>query len=488
MIQLLVVIVGLAILGATLVLMEKVPQFSESIAMTASTFGIGTAIVFYTVFGTNWQIELMASDGLSQWWGYAVSWYPAYIIMALTFAGAIRATGQHLTLPDRFIKYGTVPELLSSVTSFLYLMPLDVLFVLGLIVQLFTDYTVPLIIAIPVMAVLLIMFTRKYGWATYSVFGVASFVFMTLGIGLACLALVSLVGGYDMMISLTSEYMKTPWFGDFSGFMGLMSNAAFALWFIRGVLFLVDPMMWQRISLVETEGAAKKGMFYAILFWLFFDIVTVLSGLAMNILGEPWYLDTVYYLLEPTVGGLAVLAILCAAINGGSAYLHSAGMIYAHNISKAIGKLPSSALSSDESTKKLVNEGIMVLGVISTVLVLILNYLMPDDPTTLAWTVNSSIQFGGLFLTSIIGGVYLRDKVKPLAVTLSIVLGLATTVILMLYGFINPTALSIASIDLSLGVALADASAAPLIDASFVWGFLASIVGFVVGQVIDGRR
>jgi Na+/proline symporter len=490
---------GITIVGLTLVLLilaiwltGKWKWFSEARAMTAPMFAMTMIPAFYTVFGSSYQIDLMATYGVQQWWLYAVSWYPAYVLV-LILMSQIRSTS-NLTLPDRFVRFGNFAEFLSSVISFLYVMPLDVLLMLGVLGSLITGLSVELFIL--VFGVFLILFTAKKGWSGYSLAGILYFVMMALGVGVSSIALVSAAGGWNAITAnLKSNGMGsllTPWFTDFGGFIKLLTVPANLIWFLMGFVFLIDPMVWQRISLTDSSSSARKGMLFAILFWMVFDISTVFSGLAIASIGGSSYLGTAFEVLPTVWVGLVASGNLMAALAGGSAYLHAGGMIFSRNIGKALGIIPDEVLASDELAKKWYERGVYIVGGIGLVLTLIVQFAFPKTTltTSLFWLIVSGLLFGALGFPVIAFGLILRNRIPSKAkdvVNLSMVSGLIVTVAMMFYGFIYPNATSM----LTLGITPSTAFGTPYIDASRVIGFFASIMGAGVGSIvylIKGRK
>jgi len=483
-------IVGLSItlLIIALYLTDKVKYFSKARAMTAPAFALTIIPAFYTVFGTSYQIDLMASEGVSQWWYYAVSWYVAYAL-GIVLGGMIRSTGNHLTLPDRFAKYGAGSEFLSSVVSFLYLMPLDVMLMLGVMGTLLVS-DVPFEMLVLVLGVFLIAYTALKGWSGYSIAGILYFVFMALGIGVTSIMLVEVAGGWGTIASTVNPNMLQPWFTDFSGFLKGLSNPATLIWFLMGFSFIIDPMVWQRFSLTESDRAVRRGMVYAIIFWVIFDLATVFSGLAVASLGIGGYLDTALTL--PSMwAGLIIAGNLMVALAGGSAYLHAGGMIFSQNLAKSFGLVRPDTLSSSKVAEKWYQIGVFLLGGMTILITLILNVLIPEAPTTMAWLIVSGLLVGGLMWSLIFGGLLFREKIEKgrwyqrivvpkEAVKYSILFGLSTTLVLMIYGLLFPTATSV----LTLGITPQTASGTPYVDASRVIGLLASIVGWIFGYVL----
>lgn len=480
-----IIVVSLLLLGVATVLTRRIKWFSEARAMTAPVFALTLIPAFYTVFGTSYQIDLMAAEGVRQWWYYAVSWYPAYVL-GILLAGMIRSTGQHLTLPDRFSHHGQLSEFLASIVSFIYLMPLDVMFMLGIMIWMLTGYIAPIPLCIIIAGVAVVYFTAKFGWAGYSLPGILYFVFMAAGVGVVSLMLVTHAGGASTLLSNLDKSMLTPWFTDFNGFLQGLTDPATLIWFLMGFAFIIDPMVWQRFSLADTEKSARTGMIFAFLFWIVFDISTVWTGLAVSQLaleGE-FYLDAALRVLPGIWAGLVMSGNLMAALAGGSAYLHAGGMIFAQNIAKSLGYVKWETTVGDKESKQWYEKGVYVLGTITIIITLILNFLMPDDPTTIAWLVNSGLLFGGLFFPLLVGGLFFRDKIPHRAVSTGIVFGLVTTLAFMIYGFIYPNATSI----LTFGITSATATGSPYIDASRILGFIASIIGTAIGGLLSIRR
>ena len=481
---------SLLVLILAIWLTGKWKYFGEARAMTAPIFALTMVPAFYTVFGTSYQVDLMAAEGVAQWWLYALSWYPAYAL-GILIGGTIRATGQHLTLPDRFIHYGAFSEFLSSVVSFIYLMPLDVILMLGVLGSLLTNNTVPIWIFSIVLGIFLIGFTALKGWSGYSLAGILYFVFMAIGVGVSSVVLLGAAGGWDSVAATVGIEMLTPWFTDFNGFLRLLSDPANLLWFLMGFAFIIDPMVWQRFSLAEGGRAVRRGMAFALLFWIVFDVTTVISGLSVAALGIGSYLDTSYVSLPTIWAGLVVTGNLMAALAGGSAYLHAGGMIFSQNIAKSMGVLKWDVLASDERAKSWYRKGVFLLGAMSICITLILLYIMPEAPTTFAWLVISGLLIGSLAFPLIFGGLFLREKVPREAVSLGILCGLIVTLAFMLYGLVYQGAVEVQLFGVRLrafGITPASANGTPFLDASRIYGLLASAIGWGIGWIVHTLR
>jgi Na+/proline symporter len=457
--------------------------FSEARAMTAPVFALTLIPAFYMDLGTSFQIETIASEGLAQWWYYAASWYPAYVL-GIIFAGLIRSTGVHLTLPDRLSQYGQLAEFLSAIVSYLYLMPLGSIFAIGIILSLLTGYTVPIWATMLIAGIILSLFTAEYGWSGYSITGLIYFLVMAFGIGVTCITMINVAGGWSTIRATLPESYFHPWFTEFGGFIQGLRDPATLLWFLMGFSFIIDPMVWQRFSLTENEDAARKGMLFAFIFYLLFDLTTVGSGLALATLGGEYYVDTAFEMMPEVAGGLMISGVLLAAIAGNSAYLHSGGLIFSQNIAKAIGLLSWDALQDDKEAREWYKKGVYLLGALGTIIIIILNSLMPEDPVTTAWLIQSGILFGGLAVPVIVGGVLYREKIPPESIEYGILLGLVTTILSIIGGFLYPNYTGV----ITLGITPETATGTPLIDASRVLGFCATIIGMILGYIINKIR
>ena len=464
-------------------LLTRIKVFSEARAMTAPIFALTLIPAFYMDLGTSFQIETIAQGGLAQWWYYAASWYPAYVL-GIVFAGLIRSTGVHLTLPDRLSQFGQLAEFLSAVVGYLYLMPLGSIFAIGIILSLLTGYVVPLWMTMLIAGILLSYFAAEYGWSGYSITGVVYFLVMAFGVGLTCISLMNVAGGWTTIRTALPESYFHPWFTDIGGFLEGLRDPATLLWFLMGFSFIIDPMVWQRFSLTENESAARKGMIFAFIFFVFFDLTTVGSGLALATLGGEYYVDTAFEVMPGVIGGLMVSGVLLAAMAGNTAYLHSGGLIFSQNIAKALGLLSWDALADDKEARAWYKKGVYILGALGTVLIIILNMVSPEDPVTTAWLIQSGILFGGLAVPVIFGGVLFRDKIPSESIEYGILLGLTVTLITIVASFLYPTYSGV----LTLGIVPETATGTPLLDSCRVLGFLATIVGMVAGYIVHKVR
>ena len=466
------------LLVAIATILTRFKLFSDARAMTAPIFALTLIPAFYMDLGTSFQIETIASSGVAQWWYYAASWYPAYVL-GIVFAGLIRSTGVHLTLPDRLAHHGQLAEFLSAIVSYLYLMPLGSIFAIGIILSMLTGYIVPIWITMLIAGIGLSYFTAEFGWSGYSITGVVYFLLMAFGVGFTSITLIQTAGGWTNITQQLPESFFHPWFNDFSGFLDGLRDPATLIWFLMGFSFIIDPMVWQRFSLTENEKGARRGMLFAFLFFVFFDLTTVGSGLALATLGGEYYVDTAYEMMPPVIGGLMISGVLLASIAGNSAYLHSGGLIFSQNIAKALGLLSWDALSDDEEAKNWYKKGVYILGAIGTVSIILLNFAAPNDPVTPAWLIQSGILFGGLAVPVIFGGVLFRDKIPAESIEYGILLGLATTIIMIIAGFLYPNYTGV----ITLGILPTTATGTPLLDVSRVLGLIASIIGMIIGYI-----
>lgn len=480
--SLIIVLASLIVLLGAIQITNKFEYFSEMRAMTAPIFALTIIPAFYSDLGTSYQIDLMAQFGVSQWWNYAVSWYPAYIITLLIIV-KIRQTGQHLTLPDRFMQYSRTAEIISSLVSILYLLPVSVIFSMGLLGGTLSDYGIPLWVFMILFGGTFVAFTAKNGWSGYSLPGILYFLGMTLGVAGTGLILITSIPNFNAVIQSMPLELANPWFTDIGGFISSLQDPAAFIWFMMGFAFLFDPMIWQRISLAESGKAARKGMVYAILFWMCFDIITVYTGYAVFHLGGEgaYYMDTAYAFLPSLWAGIMLAGNLLVMMAGGSAYLHSAGMICSQNIAKALGFLNAEVQVDDVESKNWYEQSVYVLGGIGILSTIILNSMFPDDPVTTIWLVSSGFLIGSIGFPLLFGGLFWRDAVPEKAVNLSMMFGLIVTGAAIVYGLANPNAYGL----LTLGITPETATGTPFLDASRVLGFGASAIGWLVGYALS---
>jgi SSS family solute:Na+ symporter len=86
--------------------------------------------------------------------------------------------------------------------------------------------------------------------------------------------LIVLGGTYMSPIDLWHSLPETH-----TSLTGGQSFAYIVVWFFIGSWTMVDPGFHQRVYATTTQGIAKRGILWAVLFWFIFDLMTTLTGL-----------------------------------------------------------------------------------------------------------------------------------------------------------------------------------------------------------------
>ena len=274
--------------------------------------------------------------GASQWLLFAFPYYVFAIMYAFLLAGKIRS-GKALTIPEALGEtYGQKTGILGAAGVFVLVSPAPYILMLGVVAQ---------------------MLTGSDEWLLYAVL-VALFSVIYVGTG-GFAAVVRtdwlqgalMYGGFVMMLGFAWQYAGSPaemWsqlpegHRDFTGGYNL---SYIFVWFFIAMWTFVDPGFHQRSAAAESPETAKKGIIYSVLFWSFFDALTLLAGLyALVILGPELanpisaFPDLAVELLPAGLLGLFITALIAIIMSTLDSFLFLSGQTLGRDVLKQYNK------------------------------------------------------------------------------------------------------------------------------------------------------
>ena len=213
--------------------------------------------------------EYSTTYGISNWVIFGLPYYVFGIAFALLVAKRARSLEVN-SLPEIIASdFGKNAGRLASVWVLLLASPAPYILTLGLILNYFLG--IDLVMAI-VAGALFSLFYILNGGLT-SVIKTDKLQFLLMFTGFAIILIV-LSGSYMDPIALWQSLPESH-----TSLTGGHSFGYILVWFFIGSWTLVDPGFHQRVYATTTQGIAKRGILWAVLFWFFFDLMTTLTGL-----------------------------------------------------------------------------------------------------------------------------------------------------------------------------------------------------------------
>lgn len=213
--------------------------------------------------------EFTSVHGLGAWLTQGIFWYIVYLLFALFLACKIRKM-EFYTIPDILEhRYGKKVALVGGIFTYLMVNPAPYIVSLAIILQTFTNISFFLAILAVTMFAMIYTIWGGFRGIVYTDF--FQCILMYTGfLVLACFTLyeygfpeflqknLSLVKGFECHLNIT----------------GNMSWDYILVWAGISSWVFVDPNFYQRCYAAKTPKIAQRGIFFAILFWFCFDILS----------------------------------------------------------------------------------------------------------------------------------------------------------------------------------------------------------------------
>ncbi|MBT3253869.1 MAG: sodium:solute symporter family protein [Candidatus Marinimicrobia bacterium] len=213
--------------------------------------------------------EYSSTYGISNWVIFGLPYYVFGIVFAMLIAKKARALEVN-SLPEILVSdYGKNAGRLASVWVLLLASPAPYILTLGLILNFFLGMN--LVIAIITGAGFSLFYILNGGLTSVIKTDKLQFILMFAGF---LVILIVLGGTYMSPIDLWHSLPETH-----TSLTGGQSFAYIVVWFFIGSWTMVDPGFHQRVYATTTQGIAKRGILWAVLFWFIFDLMTTLTGL-----------------------------------------------------------------------------------------------------------------------------------------------------------------------------------------------------------------
>lgn len=198
-----------------------------------------------------------------------VPYYVFGVIYALWYARKVRE-GAELSLPERLARtWGRGAALTAAGLVLLLALPAAHVYMLGVLIQVVSDW--PLQPCVWIAALVGAVFLLRGGLLADARMGVLAFVGMYVGflaIDLYCMT------HYNLVAEVAKLQPSTLQRAD--GGQGPLAVLSF---FILGAWTLVDPAFHQRVTSSASPEVGRKGVLWAVVCWMVFDLLSIAAGL-----------------------------------------------------------------------------------------------------------------------------------------------------------------------------------------------------------------
>lgn len=213
--------------------------------------------------------EFIYKSGIGGWVCFGLAYYIPAAIYGWLLAKRVRGSLAE-TIPEQISKfYGKSNGIVASILVLIITIPASYILMLGVLVQLFTGWS--LWICISLTAILSVLYLFKGGLRSDVWTNTFQFILMYVGFGILTYYTISTFGSISTMaVRLPASYLE---------FSGGNSWQIIVVWFIIAFQTLIDPSFHQRSAAAKTPAIAQKGIFISIFFWILFDSMTLICGL-----------------------------------------------------------------------------------------------------------------------------------------------------------------------------------------------------------------
>lgn len=234
------------------------------------TLPIFVATLVATWYGSILGVgEFAYRDGIVEWLCLCFFYYISALAFGFFAAGKVRRFNFY-TIPEQIAaNYGPAAGTSSSVIVLLLTIPASYVLMLGVLVQLFTGWSIEMSCAVG--AIISFAFLLTGGFRADVLTNTVQFVLMYLGFGVMAYFLLTALGSPSEMLARLPEGHKT--------LTGSYSWQYIVSWFVISLQTFVDPSFHQRCAAAKSPDVARRGVFISVVCWIVFDLLTLSAGL-----------------------------------------------------------------------------------------------------------------------------------------------------------------------------------------------------------------
>lgn len=299
-----------------LIASKKTKQSDESYILAGRklTTPLFVATLVATWYGSILGVgEFVYNYGTLAWLCLAFPYYITAFVFALFFSGKIRSINV-LSIPHQIeINYGKKASILASMIILIVTLPSAYVLMLGVVVNNLTG--LGLTLSIIIGTIFAFSYIYKGGFNSDIYANLSQFIIMYVGFAIFLYFLIDRFGSPLLLLdSVPNKYLNTL---NYENLPYIIS------WFFIALQTFIDPSFFQRCSAAKNVKTARNGIFYSILFWIVFDLLTLITGLyAINNIKTSEPINTYLLLgdlvLPPIFKGIfysAIIATIMSTLN-----------------------------------------------------------------------------------------------------------------------------------------------------------------------------
>ncbi|MFQ3307484.1 MAG: SSS family solute:Na+ symporter [Candidatus Midichloriaceae bacterium] len=248
-----------------------------------------TNLIGYLLFSRKLTLPLFVTTLVSTWYGdifgvtqiafkngiygifvFGIPFYISSIVFMLFFVEKARKT-LAVSIPDIFAKlYGVKAAKLSAIMIIIESLPVTYAIGIGVLLKNLTGWSLSYSVIIGVAIVVIYIGVRGFSGIIYS--DAIQFVLMFSSAIAVLIVSVVKFGGFSFLAAkLEPSYFS---------FQGDHDISTVLIWFFLAFIATVmSPVFYQRCFAANSTKTAKNGILIAVIFWMIFDVCTVLGGM-----------------------------------------------------------------------------------------------------------------------------------------------------------------------------------------------------------------
>jgi len=357
--------------------------------------------------------------GISSWFLNAFPYYLFIFLFAFFLAPKIRKT-ELISIPEKlYSSYGKKVSILGAILILLLTTPAPYLYMLGVIIQLFTGWELWFIMFLILSLASFALY--RGGFKSNVNINILEFLMMFAGFAIIIPFCLIKIGSPEILLNNLPQ--------DHLNITGNHSVQYLIVWFIIGSWALVDPTFHQRCYAAESPETAKKGILISLIFWFIFDFMTTLAGLYAffyikeienPVMSYPLLANMI---LPPLAKGFFFLGLISTVMSTLTSNLFISALTFGNDI------LPKLKNFNDRKNS-LSKLGIFITGFIA----LFLPVLIPS--VVQIWYTVGSVTIPAL-LISVISSYSEKFKVKNYFIFTSMLLSFSISLFSLIYGNIR---------------------------------------------------
>lgn len=303
--------------------------------------------------------EFSYKFGISNWLVFGVPYYFAAAIFGI-FIAKNACSLELYTIPHQLEKaYGKTVSLIGA--FFVFVMTVPAAYVLMLAVLLKFLFSLPLIWGLIIGTLISTCYVLIGGFKSVIRTDIVQFSLMFASFLILLPVAYFTYGGLNFLSSnLPANHLV--WHGG-------QGAQYIIVWFFIALATLIEPSFYQRCFAAKTEKVAQRGIFYSIIFWIFFDFLTTFTGLYARAilpnLNDPVtsYLVLAQKLLPPVFFGLFLTGLLATIMSTIDSYSFLAAMTFGRDL---LWRLKNE--DSTQNIKRYTRIGLILSGVLAIVI------------------------------------------------------------------------------------------------------------------------